>query len=235
MKTIILAGGFGTRISEYTDLPKPMITIHEKPMLVHIMEIYYKHGINDFIIALGYKGTFIKNYFKKNKTKFKDYNIELVDTGIETLTGNRVKLLEKYIDEENFMLTYGDGVSNIDINKLVEFHKNHGKIITVTAVHPPTRFGELSLDGNIVKKFQEKPQQLKAGWINGGFFVVNRKFFKLIPNKSTMLEREPLQKASDLGELMAYKHEGFWHCVDNQRDLKDLEKMFLEKNPLLVK
>jgi|TARA_B100000929_G_C15502647_1_gene417885 glucose-1-phosphate cytidylyltransferase len=233
MKVAILAGGFGTRISDHSRRPKPMITIGGKPIISHILDIYLHQGFKDFIIAAGYKGEIIKNYFKKNKKKFSNTNIQVVDTGLKTLTGNRLKKLKKYIKDENFMVTYGDGLSNIDLNKLVKFHLNHNKIATVTAVHPPARFGELMLDGDSVKIFEEKPQ-LQRGWINGGFFVFKKIFLDLIPDKPVMLEREPLNNAAKDGEFMAYQHNNFWYCMDNRRDHSNLEKMCkLKKVPWL--
>jgi|TARA_B100001964_G_scaffold226361_1_gene275196 glucose-1-phosphate cytidylyltransferase len=224
MIVVILAGGFGTRIADHSELPKPMIPIGGRPIISHILDIYSLQGYKEFIIAAGYKGEVIKNYFKKNKKKFSNMNIQVVDTGLKTFTGNRLKKLKKFIKGENFMLTYGDGLCNIDLNKLVKFHLNHNKMATITAVHPPARFGELVLDGNSVKTFKEKPQ-LQKGWINGGFFVFKKKFLNLIPNKTVMLEREPLSKIIKAQEFMAYKHNNFWYCMDNRRDYFNLEKM----------
>ena len=224
MIVVILAGGFGTRIADHSELPKPMIPIGGRPIISHILDIYSLQGYKEFIIAAGYKREVIKNYFKKNKKKFSNMNIQVVDTGLKTFTGNRLKKLKKFIKGENFMLTYGDGLCNIDLNKLVKFHLNHNKMATITAVHPPARFGELVLDGNSVKTFKEKPQ-LQKGWINGGFFVFKKKFLNLIPNKTVMLEREPLSKIIKAQEFMAYKHNNFWYCMDNRRDHSNLEKM----------
>jgi len=224
MIVVILAGGFGTRIADHSELPKPMIPIGGRPIISHILDIYSLQGYKEFIIAAGYKREVIKNYFKKNKKKFSNMNIQVVDTGLKTFTGNRLKKLKKFIKGENFMLTYGDGLCNIDLNKLVKFHLNHNKMATITAVHPPARFGELVLDGNSVKTFKEKPQ-LQKGWINGGFFVFKKKFLNLIPNKTVMLEREPLSKIIKAQEFMAYKHNNFWYCMDNRRDYFNLEKM----------
>ena len=249
MKAIILAGGLGTRLGSYTDkIPKPMVPIDGKPIIWHIMSTYSKYGIKDFIIALGYKGNVIKDYFlryKENNTNIKvntssgrvdflsdmnqDWNISLVDTGLETMTGGRVKRLSDYIDDETFLLTYGDGLSNINIDQLINFHKSHGKIATVSAVRPTARFGELIIQNdNIVKSFKEKPQ-ITEGWINGGFFVLNKKFFSLIENDATVLEAEPLEKAASSNELMAYKHDGFWQCIDTPRDKELLEKLSKDK------
>lgn len=225
MKVVILAGGKGTRISEYTKiLPKPMIKIGSKPILEHIINYYMKFGFKDFIIASGYKHAIIKNYFKKKKIKAK---IKVVDTGLETLTGTRLLRLAKELNE-TFMLTYGDGLSNINLNKLLNFHKTAKKKITVTAVHPPARFGELKINKNLVSVFEEKPQ-LQKGWINGGFFVVEPEFIKLIGRKNVMLERAPLANAVKTKNLAAYKHEDFWFCMDTLRDKKVLDKMIKEK------
>ena len=221
MKVVILAGGFGTRIADHSNLPKPMILINGKPIIAHILDIYIKQGFNEFIIAVGFKGNVIKKYFNKN---FQSYDIKIVDTGQKTLTGNRIKKLKKYLNEKNFMLTYGDGLSNVNLKKLLKFHLKHKKLVTVTAVHPPARFGELVIDRHKVTNFEEKPQ-LQKGWINGGFFVFKREFLNLIPNKSVMLEREPLKSATKKKQFIAYKHNGFWHCMDNRRDHSSLEKL----------
>jgi len=248
MKVIILAGGFGTRLSEYTEIiPKPMIPIGGKPILWHIMHRYAHCGHKDFYIALGYKAEAIKEYFltfntinsdfsldlstgkvKAYNNKVLDWNVTLVDTGQDSMTGGRVKRLQSYIGDEPFMLTYGDGVADIDINALINFHKNHGKIVTVTAVHPVARFGELEIDGDCVKSFQEKPQ-VTRGWINGGFFICQPKFFDLIKDDATVLEQDPLENAAQNGELMAYKHEGFWQCMDTKRDKDLLEELWQQK------
>ena len=223
MKVVILAGGKGTRISEYTKiLPKPMIKVGSKPILEHIINYYIKFGFDDFIIASGYKHKIIKNYFKK-KTSAK---INVINTGVETLTGSRLKRLSKKL-KETFMLTYGDGLSNINLKKLLKFHKKNKKI-TLSAVHPPARFGELTLFNDMVTSFDEKPQ-LQKGWINGGFFVVEPEFLKLIGNKNVMLERSPLAKAVKSKNLSAYKHNGFWFCMDTVRDKKVLDTMIKNK------
>jgi len=224
MKVVILAGGYGSRIADYSELPKPMIPIGKYPIIVHIMKIYIKYGFKDFIIPIGYKGKIIQNYFRKNKKKFKNCNIKIINTGINSLTGTRLKKIKKFLTDDNFMLTYGDGLSDINLHKLVKFHKKHKKVVTLTAVHPPARFGELKLSGNVVKSFQEKPQ-LQDGWINGGFFVLNKKFIKYIPKKNVQIEREPLTKAAEKKQFMAYKHTSFWYCIDNRRDLKVIERM----------
>jgi glucose-1-phosphate cytidylyltransferase len=221
MKVVILAGGLGTRISDHSDLPKPMISINGIPIIAHILKIFINQGFNEFIIAVGYKGNIIKKYFEKN---FLQNNIQVVDTGLKTLTGNRLKKLKGFLPEENFMLTYGDGLCNVDLKKLSKFHLNHQKLVTVTAVHPPARFGELVLKKNNVINFEEKPQ-LQKGWINGGFFVFKKEFLDLIPKKQVMLEREPLKIVVKKKQFMAFKHKYFWHCMDNRRDHSNLEKL----------
>jgi glucose-1-phosphate cytidylyltransferase len=226
VKIIILAGGFGTRISEYTDtIPKPMVQIGGKPMLWHIMNLYAQYKYKNFLVALGYKGEQIKKYFSK---KSNDWNIELVETGEKTMTGGRVKRLQKFVGNETCMLTYGDGIADIDLNALVDFHKSHGKLVTVSAVRPPARFGAISLDGNRVKNFKEK-SHTEEGWINGGFFVIEPDFFNYIDGDETFLEREPLEKAVSKGELFAYKHNGFWQCMDTKRDRDHLEEIYMKE------
>ena len=226
MKVVILAGGYGTRLSEYTDtIPKPMVPIGGKPIIEHIMSIYAKYGHKEFYIALGYKGEIIKKYFENYR---KDWQINLIETGSSTLTGGRLKKLEKYLDEETFLLTYGDGISDININKLIDFHKNHKKMVTISAVRPPARFGSLSLKGSDVTKFKEK-KQLGESWINGGFFVMNSNFLKLIENDRTILEKEPLENVTNLKELKAFKHEGFWQCMDHKLDKDYLEELVEKK------
>lgn len=222
-KVVILAGGFGSRISDYTKtIPKPMIKINNIPILVRIMEHYSKYGYKDFYVALGYKGLFIKNYFKRNKFK---WNVNLVETGLKTMTGGRLKRLEKILGNKPFFLTYGDGLSNINIKKLKKFHEKNNKLVTLTAVRPPARFGALKLKGNMVKYFKEK-SKMDEGWINGGFFVIEPKFLKYIKDDNTFLEREPLEKITKLGQLGAYKHSGFWQCMDTKRDKEKLDKIF---------
>jgi glucose-1-phosphate cytidylyltransferase len=222
MKVVILAGGFGTRISEYTKtIPKPMITINKKPILVHIMEHYVKFGFNEFYIALGYKGHIIKNYFKNKKFQ---WDVKLINTGLKTMTGGRLKRLKKFLKKETFFLTYGDGVSNVNLKKLLLFHKKNKKLVTLTAVRPPARFGAIKLSGNKVKVFKEK-DIMHEGWINGGFFVMEPKFLDYIKNDNTFLEKEPLEKASNKKQLFAFKHEGFWQCMDTKRDKDKLEKI----------
>lgn len=244
MKVVILAGGFGTRLSEYTtDIPKPMVSIGGNPILWHIMNTYAKYGHNDFFVALGYKSEIIKDFFSSYRlrntdfsidlstgkidsyqSRAKDWKVTLIDTGVHSMTGSRVKKMQGYLSEEPCLLTYGDGVADIDISQLIKFHKAHGKLVTVTAVRPMARFGELVIDdSNIVKSFKEKPQ-IDSGWINGGYFVIEPEFFNLIAeDDSTILEKEPLEAASKMGELVAYRHTGFWQCMDTKRDRDYLE------------
>ena len=225
MKAIILAGGKGTRLAEFTKLiPKPMVKIKKKPIILHIMEHFFRYGVRDIIIASGYKHQIIKDYFK-NKKFSKNINIKVVNTGLDSLTGKRIKRLRKYFTKnENFFVTYGDGVSDINLDKLLKFHIKNKKIATLTAVHPPARFGELELSGSKLVKFDEKPQ-LTKGWINGGFFVFNSKIFNFLSNKNEMLEREPVQRLLRKKNFMAYKHPGFWMCMDTSRDKIVLEKI----------
>ena len=227
MKVVILAGGFGTRISEYTKtIPKPMIEINRKPILHRIMDHYSTYGYKDFYIALGYKGEVIKKYFKKKKIK--NWNINLIDTGKKTMTGGRLKRLEKVLNKETFLMTYGDGLSNVNIKRLLNFHKKNKKLVTLTAVRPPARFGAIKLKRNAVKYFKEK-SKLDEGWINGGFFVMESKFLDYIKNDKTYLEREPLEIICKKKQLSAFKHEGFWQCMDTKRDKDKLEKILLGK------
>ena len=199
MKLIILAGGFGTRLSEVTKtIPKPMVKIGGKPILIHIMEHYFKYGIRDFYIALGYKGHIIKKYFKKKINP--NWNINLIETGKKTMTGGRLKRLKNLIGNKTFLMTYGDGVSNVNIKRLINFHKKTGKLVTLTAVRPPARFGALKIIGNKVKYFKEK-SKLDEGWINGGFFVMEPKFIKLVNGDHSFLEKEPLEKACSMNQL----------------------------------
>ena len=228
MKVVILAGGLGTRLSEYTKtMPKPMIDIIGKPILFHIMKQYAKYGHKDFYIALGYKGEVIKKFFRKN---FFDWNVKLVDTGKNTMTGGRIKKLRKFIGNETFMMTYGDGLSNVNLNKLITFHKKNKKLVTLTAVRPPARFGSLEIKGNNVSKFKEK-SKTDENWINGGFFVMEPKFLNFIQNDNTILERGPLEQAAKKKQLVAYKHEGFWQCMDTKKD-KDLLTEILNKKKI---
>lgn len=230
MKVVILAGGFGTRLAEYTQtIPKPMVEIGGEPILTHIMRIFKSFNFDDFIVAAGYKKDVIIDYYENSK-EFQ--NLKIVDTGKNTMTGGRLLRLKKFIKEnENFFMTYGDGLCNVDLNKLNNFHLNHNKLATVTAVHPPVRFGELEIEDKKVIKFEEKPQA-KAGWINGGFFILNYKIFNYLENDKTFFEREPLEKLTKEENLMAFKHEGFWKCMDNLRDKLILDKMCDEKKML---
>ncbi|KYG64739.1 glucose-1-phosphate cytidylyltransferase [Bdellovibrio bacteriovorus] len=249
MKVVILAGGLGTRLSEETVLrPKPMVEIGGMPILWHIMKIYSAHGYNEFLPALGYKGHVIKDFFLNYFSRTRDFSlnmkdgqvnyrrsanedwvVHLNDTGHDTLTGGRLLRLKPYLlDQETFMLTYGDGVSDVNIKKLVEFHKSHGKIATVTAVRPPARFGALEIQSGKVIDFHEKPQ-VGEGWINGGFFVFNKGVFDYLEGDHTILEQKPLERLAKDQELMAYQHDGFWHCMDTIRDKDVLEKMWGER------
>jgi len=223
MKAVILAGGYGTRISEESHLkPKPMIEIGGKPILWHIMKIYSVHNINDFVICLGYKGQQIKNYFEEQKSD--SWNIELVDTGEDTMTGGRIKKIKKYVDD-TFCLTYGDGVSNVNINDLISFHKEKKSFATLTAIHPPERFGVLNLTGDNVTEFREKHSG-ESSWINGGFYVFESEIFNYLHDDSTILERSPLETLAKEQKLTAFKHEGFWHPMDTLREKKQLEKLW---------
>ena len=228
MKVVILAGGFGTRISEYTKtIPKPMILINKKPILVHLINHYIKYNFNDFYIALGYKSNVIKDYFKNKKIK--GCKINLIDTGLNTMTGGRLKRLSKYLGNESFLMTYGDGLSNVNIKKLVKFHKQKKKLVTLTAVRPPARFGAIKITNNKVRYFKEK-SSLDEGWINGGFFVIEPEIFRYIKNDKTYLERNPLEKIASKGQLTAFKHDGFWQCMDTLRDKEILEKKIKDKD-----
>jgi glucose-1-phosphate cytidylyltransferase len=245
VKVAILAGGVGSRLSEETEIkPKPMVEIGGRPILWHIMKHYAHYGFKDFAIALGYKAEYIKKYMVDYSTLSSDltvdfrrglvsphngghvdWRVELVDTGQETATGGRIKRLQKYIGNERFMLTWGDGVSNVDLNKLLEFHRAHGKLATVTAVRPPARFGRIEMDGDQVTSFTEKPQ-LGEGWINGAFFVLEPQVFDYIDGDTTQWEREPLEGLARDGQLMAYRHDDFWQCMDTLRDKKLLEQLW---------
>jgi len=224
MKVVILAGGLGTRLSEYTKLiPKPMVKVNNKPILYYIMKHFSNYGYKDFYVLLGYKGKVIRNYFKK---KSFGWNINLIDTGLKTMTGGRLKKIKKYLGKENFFLTYGDGLSNVNLRKLLKFHiKKKGALVTMTAVRPPARFGAIKIVGERVKLFREK-SKLDEGWINGGFFVINSKFIDYIDNSSTFLERSPLEKAAKQKKLFAFKHDGFWQCMDTKRDKDNLDFLF---------
>lgn len=249
MKVVILAGGFGTRLSEYTEsIPKPMVTIGGKPILWHIMNRYASYGHKEFILALGYKADAVKNYFLSMRSVNSDFTVDmnsgelaihdnssidwkitLIDTGLETMTGGRVKRLQKYVGSETFMLTYGDGLSNVNFDELLKFHHDHKKLVTVSAVRPIARFGELAIEDHLVTSFQEKPQ-VTRGWINGGFFVCQPELFSYIDDDTTILEREPLENLSKEKELVAYKHNGFWQCMDTKRDKDLLEELWQKEN-----
>jgi glucose-1-phosphate cytidylyltransferase len=245
MKTVILAGGLGTRLAEETEVtPKPMVEIGGLPMLWHIMKIYGAGGFEEFVIALGYRAdivkTFFLNYFylrsdvtidvarggvEVHDGDRDDWKVHLIDTGIDTQTGGRIKRLAPLLGDETFMLTYGDGVADVRIRELVEFHRKHGKLATVTAVRPPARFGGLSFNGDLVAEFIEKPQ-IGEGWINGGFFVLEPGVFDYIEGDESVWEQEPLERLADHGELVAFRHEGFWQCMDTLRDKRLLESLW---------
>jgi len=254
MKVVILAGGLGTRISEYSNnIPKPMVPIGDRPILWHIMKIYAKYGYIDFNLALGYKAEMIKSYFLNYSSLNSDFTVNLetgdfaihqkdnvnwkvtlIDTGLNTMTGGRVKRMQDYVDNKTFLLTYGDGVSDINIKDLIDFHKSHGKMVTVTAVHPGARFGELDIVNKSVRTFKEKPQTTQ-GWINGGYFVIEPEFIDLIEGDDSILEKDPLERASELGQLMAFQHDGFWQCMDTRRDRDFLEKIWNSGNAVWSK
>jgi glucose-1-phosphate cytidylyltransferase len=248
MKVVILAGGLGTRLAEETALkPKPMVEIGGKPILWHIMRHYSHYGFKDFVIALGYKGEVIKQYMvdyakltsnltirtasgdilRHNSDAYCDWTVELIDTGSNTQTGGRLRRLRQLLGNSPFMMTYGDGVSDVDIHKLLEFHKSHGKQATLTAVRPPARFGHMHFEGDLITQFTEKPQT-EGGWINGGFFVLEPGVIDLIAGDSTSFEREPLEQLANQKQLCAYRHEGFWQCMDTIRDRRYLEDIWLK-------
>ena len=246
MKAVILAGGVGSRLSEETALrPKPMVEIGGKPILWHIMKMYGVHGISDFIICLGYKGYMIKEYFanyflhtsdvtvdlsngglKVHNSTAESWRVTLVDTGDQSMTGGRLKMVQHHVGDEPFCFTYGDGVSDLDIRKLVAFHRSHGKMATVTGTQPPGRYGSFRLDGSKVIDFVEKPQGDGAGWINGGFFVLSPQVFSFIKDASTHWERAPMERLARMGQLEAYLHTGFWHAMDTLRDKNYLEELW---------
>lgn len=251
MKVLILAGGFGTRLSEETELrPKPMVEIGGKPILWHIMKIYSQYGFNEFVVLLGYKGYYIKEYFANyflhqsnvtidlsnnsmeiHKNSAEPWKVTLLDTGLNTMTGGRVKRAQDFVGEEDFMLTYGDGVGDINIKELVDYHKSHGKLMTMTSVQPEGRFGTMDIDGNSqVTSFLEKPKE-GGSWINAGFFVCNHKVFDYIKEgDSTIFERAPLENLANDNQLMTYKHSGFWKPMDTLRDKRSLEEMLHNGN-----
>ncbi len=226
MKVIILAGGYGSRLGDITcTIPKPMVNIGNKPILWHIMNIYSYYDLNEFIVLLGYKGEVIQEYFAKNKENSK-WNVQLLDTGVDTLKGGRIKKTERFVKDDIALLTYGDGVANVNIKELIKFHKSHDKILTVTGVRPPSRFGELLLEGNNVVSFEEKPQVSK-GFINGGFMVFNRELFdSLEDDKNCDFEFGVLEDLAKEGQIMCYKHSGQWECVDTPRDIAYLNKLW---------
>jgi glucose-1-phosphate cytidylyltransferase len=247
MKTVILAGGLGTRLAEETGVkPKPMVEIGGQPVLWHIMKHYSSHGFNEFLIALGYKGDMIKRYFldyyplygdltvnlengqvKADNSECEPWLVHLADTGTDSMTGGRVLRLRNALGDEPFMLTYGDGVSNVDLGGLLEFHRSHGKLATVTAVRPPSRFGGLVFEGDGVADFTEKPQ-IGEGWINGGFMVFEPGVFDFMQDDTTVLEKDVLETLARRGQLMAYRHEGFWQCMDTIRDVQMLQSLWEE-------
>ena len=251
MKVVILAGGLGTRIAEESHLkPKPMIEIGGMPILWHIMKIYSYHGFNEFIICCGYKGYIIKEYFYNyfvynsditinlqngdvshiHNSTSEPWKVTVVDTGLNTMTGGRLKRIKDYIDGDTFMLTYGDGVSNVNINELLKFHHGHGKIVTLTATKPDGRFGTLDMEGNQINDFREKNEN-DVGWVNGGFMVLNTKVFGYLEDDTTVFEKTPLESISREGNLMAYKHSGFWQPMDTQRDKRYLEELWQSEKP----
>jgi glucose-1-phosphate cytidylyltransferase len=250
MKVVILAGGFGTRLAEETDrIPKPMVEIGGRPILWHIMKHYAHYGFKEFFIALGYKGEVIKRYFldyylinsnltinlsngdvQVHNKQGEDWIVHLVDTGLHTLTGGRVKRLEPWLKDETFMVTYGDGVSDIDLQDLLRFHRSHGKLATVTAVRPPARFGGLIFDGDLVAEFTEKPQ-IGEGWINGGFMVFEPGVFDYLEGDHTSLEADALERLAADRQLVAYRHDGFWQCMDTLRDVRLLESLWQSGKP----
>ena len=248
MKVVILAGGFGTRLSEETEArPKPMVEIGGRPILWHIMKIYAHHGFREFCVALGYKGDIIKDYFATyslhdgamsvdlgNRTiqyhghEVDDWKIDLVSTGLNTPTGSRVKRLQPWLGGERFMLTYGDGVADIDLRKLLAFHERHGRLATVTAVRPPARFGGINFDGDLVREFTEKPQ-VGEGWINGGFMVFEPGVLDYISESGNVLESDTLERLAADGQLAAYRHAGFWQCMDTLRELRILNSLWASR------
>jgi glucose-1-phosphate cytidylyltransferase len=244
-KVVVLCGGFGTRLSEETEIrPKPMVEIGGQPILWHIMKIFSACGFSEFVLALGYKGETIKDYFinyhyrsrdltvrlprgstEVHGKECEDWTVHLLDTGPTTNTGGRLRQAAGFIGRETFMLTYGDGVADINIRGLLEFHRSHGKLVTVTAVRPPARFGGIVFDGDLVSRFAEKPQ-VGEGWINGGFFVIEPGALEYIKDDGTLWEGEPMERLAADGQLVAYRHEGFWHCMDTLRDVRDLEALW---------
>ena len=226
MKVVILAGGLGTRLSEYTkSIPKPMVTVGGNPIIFHIMKHYNKYGFKDFVVAGGYKQKIIRDYFKKKKLR---WNVKVIDTGKYTMTGGRIRRLKKYLKNDNFLVTYGDGLSNVNIKKLVSFHQKNKKTVTLTAVRPPARFGVIKISNKQVKYFKEK-SSLDEGWINGGFFVMSQKIFDYLKSDNTYLEKKPFEELSKKKQLFAFKHTGKWFCMDTKRDRDNLNNLFKQK------
>lgn len=251
MKVVLLAGGLGTRLSEHTELrPKPMVEVGGKPLLWHLMTYYAKFGFEDFVVALGYKGDFIKRWFldyyalsgsktlslkdgsvqSHGRDHAEDWTLHLMDTGVDTMTGGRLKRVASLVSDGTFMMTYGDGLSNIDLNALLAFHRAHGKLATITAVRPPARFGGLVFEGDRIAEFTEKPQ-IGEGWINGGFMVLEPGVLQYLEGDSTIFEADALEALARDGQLMAYRHEDFWQCVDTVRELKLLETLWSSGKP----
>ena len=251
MQVVILCGGLGTRLAEETDVrPKPMVEVGGKPLLWHIMKLYSHHGFTDFILCLGYKGDLIREYFLnyhamhsdvlvhlgENRVEHLDsfhdeagWTVLLAETGLETHTGGRLRRVAHYLEGDRFLMTYGDGVSNVDLIKLIAFHEVHGKLATVTGVHPLARFGELRVDGDMVREFREKPQ-LEAGWMNGGFFVLERRALEYI-TEDTPFERQPLERLAREGQLAVYRHDGYWRAMDTLREKRMLEEEWASGHP----
>ena len=227
MKVVILAGGFGTRLSEYTkSIPKPMIKVNGRPIIYYIMKHFYNYGFKKFYVAIGYKGNVLKKYFKKNKFP---WEVNLIETGLNTMTGGRIRRLKKYLGDDRFFMTYGDGLANVNLRKLLKFHIKKKKLATMTAVRPPARFGKIKLNNhNKVTLFREK-SNLDEGWINGGFFVLESNVLSLIKSDKTFFEKQPLELLSKKGQLMAFKHKKTWQCMDTIRDMQILEKLLIKK------
>ena len=227
MKVVILAGGFGTRLSEYTkSIPKPMIKVNGRPIIYYIMKHFYNYGFKKFYVAIGYKGNVLKKYFKKNKFP---WEVNLIETGLNTMTGGRIRRLKKYLGDDRFFMTYGDGLANVNLRKLLKLHIKKKKLATMTAVRPPARFGKIKLNNhNKVTLFREK-SNLDEGWINGGFFVLESKVLSLIKSDKTFFEKQPLEILSKKGQLMAFKHKKTWQCMDTIRDMQILEKLLIKK------